>query len=648
MFKFISRQTELDEKVYSLEVLNELLDAEYIAFDFETTGLDIFTLSPILLGLETGSSYDIVNKKVIPGNSYVIDFLTYDIEEVYNALQPLLSKLWIGHNIVYDYQVFEYHFNIKLKNMHCTMLGSQILYNGSDDIKHSYAAVVNRHFDTVISKDDVQSFINRDLTLPITRAELEYLKNDLVWLKPLYDRQMNLGSPEKKNLWECFKLENNFIRVMSHMMLNGVAIDGNKWMQNTQNNQNKVEELYESLKEKTKKLCIEFEIYNLVKSKKKVVANQVGLFADKETVSVSKMIEVFNPRSSDQILRFLTRLGVKIESTGEEVLLQALYKIEDERIKDFINELIELRGYEKLVSTYGMTFINKNLHPKTMKIHTHYFQCNTDTHRLSSSKPNLQNIPATTEMRSPFVPDDVEKYDFVSLDMSGQELRLAASNSQDQLILKSFNEGLDLHSVLAQTTHRIIKKDPTFVVSKKVNEDLRTEHKPVLFGFIYGAGAKRISDILNIPMNVAQEVHRALSKVMPELSAYMNIIKKQAVADKFIVDGTKLNRRQSFTIWRTKPLLQHSIEKKAINFPIQSVGSSMIKEAGIKMLDKIEEEKLDCAIKLQCHDEYVIQIPKGDAKVAEEFRNIMEEVGSSYLKGVRMESSMSIAPYWQK
>ena len=649
MFKFISKQTELDEKVYDLSVLEELLDAEYIAFDFETTGLDQFTLKPILLGLETGTYFDTDGRiNISKSNSYIIDFLTYSIEEVKEALLPLIHKLWIAHNLVYDYMILQHQFQIKLKNVHCTMLSSQVLFNGSDAIEHNYKAVVLRHFDKIVSKDDVASFINRDLTLPITRAELTYLKNDLVYLKPLYDRHLDLGSPLKKNLQECFKLENNFIRVMAHMMLNGIRVDSEKWMQAFSKNKAKTEEIYESLKKQIETLCIEFDIYDLVKSKKKVIANQQLLFSDKETVSLSKMISKYNPRSSDQLLRFLTRLGVKIESTGEEVLQQAVYKITDERIKTFINEVIELRGYEKLISTYGYNWLVKYINPTTGKVHTSYSQCLTDTGRLSSSKPNIQQIPATAEMREPFISDDIEKYNLVSLDMSGQELRLAASRSQDTILLKSFNEGLDLHSLLAQTTFRIVKNDPEYIVSKKINEDKRNQHKPVIFGFIYGAGAKRISDILNIESDVAKKCFNAISNVVSDLTNYMNKIKKQVIIDKFIVDGTKYNRRQSFTIWRKKPLEQHQIEKKAINFPIQSSSASMIKEAGIKILDYIEDNNIDAQIKLQAHDEYVCQTLKEDNKTNNKFKEIMEETGTSYLVGIKMESSMSIASHWKK
>lgn len=649
MFKFISRQTELDEKVYDLSVLDELLDAEYIAFDFETTGLDQFTLKPILLGLETGTSFNkdgTINSE--NSNSYIIDFLTYSIEEVKEYLLKLQRKFWIAHNLVYDYMILQHQFGIKLKRMHCTMLSSQVLYNGSDAIEHNYKAVVMRHFTRVVSKEDVQSFINRDLNLPITRAELTYLKNDLIFLYPLYLKHLDLGGPLKKNLLECFKLENNFIRVMAHMMLNGIAIDGNKWIENNESYRQKVEEYFEKVKNKAVELCTEFNIYGVVPSKKKYVKNQISLFATSEMTSIKHSLKNFNPRSPIQILKLLTDLKIKIESTGIEELQKALYVIEDTRIRDFINELLELRKYEKLVSTYGLKFLNDNINPVTFKIHSQYMQCMTDTGRLSSSKVNVQNIPGLPEIRACFISDDVEIYNLVSLDMANQELRLAASRSQDKTLIKGFNEDLDFHSILAQGSHRIITGDKNFIVSKKENKHLRESHKPVLFGYLYGGGAKRIAEILNIPVPIAKKVYDQLKETLKELTEYQNQIRKKVMQDKYITDGTKFNRRQSFTIWRKKPLEQHQIEKKGINFPIQSGSAAMMKEAGIVILDYIEQTNEDCQIKLQCHDEWLIQFPNNKEYLAEKFRQIMEEVGTSYLDGIRMESSKSIATHWKK
>lgn len=647
-FKLISRQTHLNEPVYDLSVLELAEDYDVISFDGENTGLDVFTLKPILLGFSVGGGLD-ENKKVMDADySFIIDLLTYGIDEVREALAPLVKKKWIIHNAVYDYMVMQHHFGIKLPDVHCTMVCSQVLYNGSDAWGHNYKEVVYRHFDMIVNKEDVQAFVNRDLSRPIEEFELKYLKNDLRYLKPLYQRQLQLGAPDKKNLLKCFELENKFIKVMAHMMVNGIAINGNKWIENYELYNEQAEELRIKIKDKAIELYESFGIHQPVKSKRKYAKNQVSLFSDAEMTPVKYALRDFNANSPLQIAMVLKNVGVVTDGTGEDELRKLLYDITDERVRDFINILLDLRGYEKLVSTYGLNFLNENLNPVTFKMHTNYSQAFTDTGRLSSSKPNLQNIPKRKEIRDCFVPDDAELYELASLDMSGQELRIAGSRSQDSLILANFNKGLDFHSILAQDSYRIIKNDPNFIVSKEVNEDLRDLHKQVIFGYIFGATHYRVADVLNIPVAVAKLVLEQLERNVPELSAYQNEMKKKVYRDGFVVDGSMYNRMQTFLAARKKPLSRHSIEKKGVNFPIQATAASMTKEAGIEILNYIEENNLDCQIKLQIHDEYLIQIPKGRKDLAEKFKEIMEEVGNKYLVGLKMESSMKIGNRWLK
>ncbi|GAB3975522.1 hypothetical protein GCM10028806_33270 [Spirosoma terrae] len=650
--KYISGQTELNRVCHSLSVLDELAGATKLGMDFEADGLDPYTLHPILLGITDGTT------------KYVINLLTFEPSHIRQAINKLSSKvLWIAHNMKYDWKLFKVQYGVTMERVWCTQVASQVLYNGMDALRHSLDSVLERHFRVKLDKTARNTFINRDLSEPITDGEINYLCGDLGYLIPLYELQYRKG--HELQMPACLDLEMEFLPILAQMELEGIRLDVDAWKQNTRNNARKAEAVHKKILVEVGKLgelfprALTSEIKKAKKPKQvedhpfapisaqpaaKAVSTQLGLFDDAQVVSKKKVAERFNVGSTVQIQALFERCGVNLDSTGEEVLQQYVLNNPASPLAKFIELLLEYRGLIKLVGTYGDKFLEV-INPVTGRIHTDFSQAFTDTGRLSSRSPNLQNLPATEEIRSCFIPDS-EDYLFVDVDMSGQELRLAASYSQDKMLLASFTEGLDLHSYLAQGSYRIITRDPTLIVSKDVNKKYRGNHKPVLFGVLYGAGPGSIAGTLNIDFDTAKLVYREILRNLPQLAKFQERMKKLSLQTKTVRDGSRYNRIKFFNRFVKKTMEDHQIERQACNFPIQSSGSSMMKEAGIRLARFFKDNNLDCKLKLSVHDEYLVQIPKSQPELGEKIKTIMEEVGSSFLQGVRMESELMVGDHW--
>lgn len=619
------------------KAIDDIEDVYYdtVEIDFETTGLDIRNLVPILLGIKYGE------------DEIIIDLLK--VKDISRLLNLFKDKLWIAHNAKFEYSILKYHYKFELEKIWCTQVCSQILTNGTD-LKNGYDVCLERSFNIKLDKSVRNSFINRDLSLPITEEEKQYLLQDIRHLKRLKERQEYLG--EKNGLLNCFDLENRFIPILAEMEMEGIKINVDKWNENTANYKKEVVNQVKLAKEELLKLDNDFP--NLLKekflpNKKKELKekNQLALFDKFEFTNKQLIIDRFNIGSSTQIKEIFKRCYLYLESTDEPSLNSFVLNNRNHKLVPFVKYLLGTREYLKLVSTYGTAFLN-NINSVTGKVHTNYMQVFTDTGRLSSNNPNMQNIPARAEIRSCFIPDS-EYYTFVDVDMSGQELRLASSHSQDKILLKSFNEGLDLHSYLAQDTYRIINDNSDFIVSKKENGDLRNLHKTVLFGLLYGAGVKRIADVLNISIETSKKVYAKLKDNLKDLMIYQNRLKTSVVREKQIRCGSYINRIRYFNFHTEINLEDYEIEKQGINFPIQSTGASMLKEATIEVYTYLKgNNHIDCTIKLSVHDELVIQIPKTKLYLADEIKRIMEEVGSKYLINLKMESEMKVANYWPK
>lgn len=286
-----------------------------------------------------------------------------------------------------------------------------------------------------------------------------------------------------------------------------------------------------------------------------------------------------------------------------------------------INEILEYRAVKKLLSTYIAPFPGL-CSPVTGKIHTTFNQALTATGRLSSSKPNLQNIPIRTdrgrEIRKAFVagtPDGV----ILSADYSQIELRIMAHLSQDRHLMEAFREGKDVHAI---TAAKIFKENP-----EDVTPDQRRIAKTANFGIMYGISAFGLAQRLKIPRTEAKKIIDDYFANFPAVSAYISDI-LAATREKGYVETLFGRRRYLPDINSRNATVRSLAERNAINAPIQGTSADIIKLAMINVSRRITEAGLGSRMVLQVHDELVFDVPAGEEEtlkkiVKEEMENVV-------------------------
>ena len=276
-------------------------------------------------------------------------------------------------------------------------------------------------------------------------------------------------------------------------------------------------------------------------------------------------------------------------STSEEVLESLRGKHE------VIDLILEYRGIKKLLSTY-IDSLPLLLNPVTHKLHTSFNQCITSTGRLSSSNPNLQNIPIRDELgkevRKAFISDD-DCY-FLSVDYSQIELRIMAHLSEDDNLIEAFNSGLDIHSA---TAAKIFK-----VPLDEVSSDMRRKAKTANFGIIYGISVFGLAERLSIPRSEAKELIDGYFSLYPKVKDYMNSIISFAKDNGYV--NTLFNRKRFLPdINSRNSVVRGFSERNAINAPIQGTAADIIKLAMVNIHNRFISEKLQSKMILQVHDE---------------------------------------------
>ena len=307
----------------------------------------------------------------------------------------------------------------------------------------------------------------------------------------------------------------------------------------------------------------------------------------------------------------LTR--TKQYQTGEEVLQKLVHK------HPIVQLILDYRGLQKLKSTYTDAF-QQLVHPLTGRVHTSFNQAVTATGRLSSSNPNLQNIPVRNEdgreIRKAFVPADAEHL-LLAADYSQIELRVMASMSGDEGMCRAFAEGADVH---AATAAKICHVAPD-----AVDKEMRRKAKTVNFGIIYGMSAFGLSERLSIPRKEAAELISQYFEQYPGIQHYMESQKEFAQTHGY-VETLCRRRRYLPDIQSRNAVVRGVAERNAVNAPIQGTAADMIKLAMIKVYSALEARGLRSAIVLQVHDELVLDVYRPELdEVREIVRTAMQE-----------------------
>lgn len=320
----------------------------------------------------------------------------------------------------------------------------------------------------------------------------------------------------------------------------------------------------------------------------------------------------------------------KARSTAEEILQQLIVKVKGETLKVknsdgtvdevdkslILEDILTYRGIRKLLGTY-IEALPQEINPQTGRIHCQFNQTVTATGRLSSSNPNLQNIPIRDamgrELRKAFIPDEGEV--FFSADYSQIELRLMAHLSQDPNMIAAFLEGDDIHRATAAKIYHL----PLDEVSKLQ----RTKAKTANFGIIYGISTFGLASRLNIPRSEAKELIDGYFATYPRIKTYMD--ECVAVArDKGYVETFFGRKRMLKDIHSANSTVRGYAERNAINAPIQGTAADIIKIAMVRITERIRKEKLHAKLLIQVHDELNFSVPAAELDTLEKL--VLEEM----------------------
>ncbi len=324
---------------------------------------------------------------------------------------------------------------------------------------------------------------------------------------------------------------------------------------------------------------------------------------------------------------------IKKTKTGYSTNVDVLEKLESKH--PIIREILHYRQLTKLKSTYA-----DGLFPYVLedgKIHTTFNQTIASTGRLSSTEPNLQNIPIRLEegrlIRKAFVPK--QGHVFVSADYSQIELRVLAHLSQDDLLLEAYRENKDIHQLTASQVFH--------VPFDEVTKAMRRNAKAVNFGIVYGISDFGLSRDLNIPISEAKTYIQAYFDKYPKVKAFLDLTVAKAYEDGYVV--TMYNRKRLIPELSNSNYMRRSFgERIAMNTPIQGSAADIIKIAMIKVYNRLKTEQLKSKMLLQIHDELIIEAP---IQEQERVKNLLiEEMENAVILSVPMVADASIAKNW--
>ena len=595
--KTVPHEYKLVEKEEDIRNLCDFFRTkDFLVLDTETTSTS--AIDAELVGL----SFSVEEHKAfyvpIPANRE-------EALRIVNIFKPLYEDpkiLKVGQNLKYDLEVLR-NYDVRLDGpMWDTMIAHYLI---QPELRHNmdYMAEVYLHYQTIhidelIGPKGKNQRSMRDLSPTLV---YEYACEDADITLQL----KNKLEPELKN-HDCedlfYKIEMPLMPVLAEMEMNGVCLD--------------TQSLAETSKQFTTRMNeIEQRIYELAGQQFNIASpKQVGeiLFDKLKIVEKAKK----------------TKTGQYV--TSEEVLQQLKNKHE------IVADILEHRGLKKLIGTY-IEALPKLINPRTGHIHTSFNQTVTATGRLSSSDPNLQNIPIRgedgKEIRKAFIPEPGCL--FFSADYSQIELRVMAHLSQDPQMIEVFREGKDLH---AATAANIYKKP-----IDEVTRDERTKSKRANFGIIYGITVFGLAERLDIPRDEAKMLIDGYFQTFPEVHDYMEKSKEVARQQGYVT--TLFGRRRYLPdINSANATVRGFAERNAINAPIQGTAADIIKVAMIHIFKRFKAEGIRSKMILQVHDELNFSVYPDEKEKVEHI--VLEEMQNAFHMAVPLVADSGFGDNW--
>ena len=589
-YKLIENETE------AKELADFLLTNEIFSLDTETTSIE--ALDAKLVGLSF--STEDFRAWYVP-----VSRETEKAKKILEIFRPVYENpkiLKVGQNLKYDLTVLA-NYDIHLSGpLFDTMLAHYLiqpeLRHNMDYLAEIYLNYKTIHIEELIGpKGRGQKNMGDLEPKDIYKYACEDTDVTLRLMKPLAEEL------RKNSLEEVFQnIEMPLMPVLARMERNGVVLD--------------TETLKEVENDFTVRLqTLEKDIYELA----------------------GHEFTINSPRQVGEVLFGELKLSEKVKktksgqySTSEEVLRDLHSK------HPIVQKILDYRGLKKLLSTY-VEALPKLINPATGHIHTSFNQAVTATGRLSSSNPNLQNIPVRgedgREIRKAFIPEAGEI--FFSADYSQIELRIMAHLSGDEHMIEAFNAGHDVH---AATAARIFHKD-----IKDISKDERRKAKTANFGIIYGISAFGLAERMDVSRTEAKELIDSYFEMYPKIKDYISKAVDTAREKGYI--ETEFGRRRYLPdINSRNAVVRGYAERNAVNAPIQGTAADIIKIAMIRVQQRLDAEGCKARMMLQVHDELNFSVPTDEFDKVK--RIVIEEMQGAYKMSVPLEADCGEGKNW--
>lgn len=578
------------------EIIKKLLTSEILALDTETTGTD--PMDAELVGMSFSITENQAFYVPVPAEREEAIKIVREFEPVFKNEKSLK----VGQNIKYDMLVLQ-NYGIEVRGkLFDTMVAHYVL---QPELRHNmdYMAEIYLHYQTIHIEELIGPKGKGQKNMRDLSPQEVYLyacedADVTLKLKNILEQELKKNDVEKL----FYEIEMPLVPVLVNIESNGVRLD--------------TEALKQSSEHFTTRLqSIEKEIYTLAEGEFNIASpKQVGeiLFDKLKIVEKAKK----------------TKTGQYV--TSEEVLESLRNK------HDIIGKILEYRGLKKLLSTY-IDALPQLINPKTGRIHTSFNQTVTATGRLSSSNPNLQNIPIRDEdgkeIRKAFIPDD--GCSFFSADYSQIELRIMAHLSEDKNMIDAFLSGYDIH---AATAAKIYKVD-----IKEVTADMRRKAKTANFGIIYGISVFGLAERMNVDRKEAKELIDGYFETYPQVKSYMD--KSIQVAREHGYVETIFHRKRFLPdINSRNAVVRGYAERNAINAPIQGSAADIIKVAMARIYERFKAEGLKAKMILQVHDELNFSVPAKEKEIVEQV--VIEEMEKAYRMHVPLKADCGWGTNW--
>lgn len=595
------------------EASETLLGFSEVSFDLETTGLDTHAEDLEIVGL--GFTYKPKQGFYIPVN-YEHGLSVEEILDIFREVLEDDCVGLIGQNIKYDARVCR-RYGITLQHIkfdtfvaHYCLYGDRFPHN-LDDMSMQFLNLKKIRTKTLIPKKTKANPNPSMKDMPVEDVG-HYCMEDTDTTFQLYQHMKELLDLEENSFAKelFYKIELPFLPVLIEMECNGSYVD----------------------------------IDYLDKLHNKYIS-RIKKYTDFIYKKVGKVFSLTAPSEIAEalydILKIPEKLGITIPTTSKsgqkKTDKETLEKLEEEPV---VRALLKVKEYQKLLKTYVVGLTN-SISPVTGLIHGSFNQCQTATGRLSSSNPNLQNIPSRTQEGKAIRKAFISRWQGIgghiyACDLSQAELRVLAALSGDKTLIKAYEEDKDIHDAVARVSFKLPKDQP-------VPKDIRAKAKSVSFGLVYGMKANKLANQLKIPKADAQKIIDDYLDGMPGVKRFLDESEQFTYMHGYSETLCK-RRRYVPKAFSDNVIDQWAAARESTNFLIQGLNADIMKIAMIDIQEKIQRHNLKSLMILQVHDEVVFDVYPGEIEKLQEIVTFSMENALSL--DVKLVAEGAVADNW--